>query len=71
MALAYQKAQTMAHQGLNGHPGGTLGTERAEGVGWSTNNQFQTCFLHSGGFQAAGAATVRGPRGYHHVLLVR
>ncbi|MEQ8208895.1 MAG: CAP domain-containing protein [Lacipirellulaceae bacterium] len=71
MALAQQKAHAMASRGITGHPGGSLGTARAEGVGWSSNNQFRTCFLYSGGFRAAGAATVRGPNGYHHVLLVR
>lgn len=71
MALAQQKAQTMASRGITGHPGGSLGTARGEGVGWSSNNQFSTCFLYSGGFRAAGAATVRGASGYHHVLLVR
>ena len=69
-AVAYQKASIQANRGAMGHPGGSMGGARYEGVGMGP--QFIACYLRSNVGQYAGAATVRGANGQrYHCLLIR
>ncbi len=69
-AVAYQKASIQANRGAMGHPGGSMGGARYEGVGMG--NQFTTCYLYTTAGTTAGAASVRGPNGQrYHCLLVK
>lgn len=69
-AVAYQKASIQANRGAMGHPGGSMGGARFEGVGMG--REFTSCYLYSTGGQYAGAASVPGRNGQrYHCLLVR
>ena len=68
--VAYQKASIQANRGAMGHPGGSLGGARYEGVGMGS--QFVSCYLYSNVGRYAGAASVVGRNGQrYHCLLIR
>ena len=69
-AVAHQKASIQAQRGAMGHPSGSMGGARYEGVGMG--NQFIACYLYSNVGKYAGAATVVGANGQrYHCLLIR
>lgn len=69
-AVAYSKAAIQANRGAMGHPGGSMGGARYEGVGMGY--RFTTCYLYSNAGRYAGAATVVGRNGQrYHCLLIR
>lgn len=69
-AVARQKASIQANRGAMGHPGGSMGGARFEGVGMGA--QFTSCYLTSSVGQYAGAASVRGANGRrYHCLLIK
>lgn len=71
-AIVNQKAQIQADRGFYGHPGGSMGVGRWEGVGMSSSPQtFTSCYLYSGGPAVGAAATARGANGrYYHCLIL-
>ena len=68
--VAYRKASIQANRGAMGHPGGSMGGARYEGVGMGA--RFTSCYLFSSGGRYAGAASVRSSNGQrYHCLLVK
>lgn len=69
-SVAYHKASIQANRNAMGHPGGSMGGARYEGVGMGY--QFTSCYLYSNVGRYAGAATVTGRNGQRfHCLLIR
>ena len=69
-AVAHKKASIQANRGWMGHPGGSMGGARYEGVG--VGNRFISCYLYSNVGRYAGAASVVGRNGQrYHCLLIR
>lgn len=68
-ALALRKAKIAADRGIKQHVGGSLGSAKAEGVGF-TNGRFLSCCLDEPATYG-GAAMVQGRDGWYCCLLVR
>ena len=68
--VAKHKASIQARRGRFGHPGGSMGGARFEGVGTGPN--FISCYQYSTTGKYAGAASARGADGRrYYCLLIR